>query len=385
MSNPSTSSQRLQAIDALRGLVILIMMVDHVRETFYLYQQVPDPMIISDTEGSLFFSRILAHICAPVFVILTGLSAYLYQAKNNSIKMTQEFLLKRGLFLIFLELIVINFAWTGQFPPDVIYLQVIWAIGFSMVVLALLIRIPLKILWVIGFIIIFGHNLLDQISFSKIPVLNTIWAILHQRDWIEFGNIIKFRTSYPVLPWIGVITLGYCIGASIFNQSLTPNKRNQILLTYALSSIGLFLVLRWINIYGDHPWVEMPTFTETFMSFMNLTKYPPSLLFILWNVGVGLSLLVLLQKMETQKWVKPLIVFGSVPMFFYIVHLFVLKGLYLLAVHIFGKTHGDYYGVDHVYSLWLIAIIMSLVLYPLMLKFSQFKHTHKHISILKYF
>lgn len=380
----STPSQRLQAIDALRGLVILIMMVDHVRETFYLHQQVPDPMLIPGTEEPLFFSRILAHLCAPVFVVLTGLSAYLYQAKNNSVQMTREFLLKRGLFLIFLELIVINFAWTGQFPPDVIYLQVIWAIGLSMVALAGLIGLSQKWLWGISLSIIFGHNLLDQVSFPHLSIVQNLWFILHERGWIEFGDLIHFRTSYPVLPWVGVITLGYCIGYSVFNTTQDITKRNQTLLFFGLGSVALFIVLRMLNIYGDQAWSIMPTSIETIMSFLNLTKYPPSLLFILWNVGLGLVLLVLLQKLESKPWIKPLIVFGSVPMFFYIVHLYALKALYLIAVALFGKTHGEYFGVDHVSTLWLISIILTVALYPLMLKFSAFKHKNKHIRILKY-
>ncbi|HEX5381690.1 MAG TPA: heparan-alpha-glucosaminide N-acetyltransferase domain-containing protein, partial [Acinetobacter sp.] len=222
----SALSQRLQAIDALRGLVILIMMVDHVRETFYLHHQVPDPMRIEETEASLFFSRILAHLCAPIFVVLTGLSAYLYQAKHNSLSMTREFLLKRGLFLVILELLVINFAWTGQFPPQVIYLQVIWAIGISMIVLAMLIGLPQRILWLIAVLIIFGHNLLDQVSLQQMPILQPIWLILHERGWIEWGEFLKLRTSYPVLPWIGVILLGYSIGATVFQAQMTPQRRS---------------------------------------------------------------------------------------------------------------------------------------------------------------
>lgn len=380
----SIPSQRLQAIDALRGLVILIMMVDHVRETFYLHHQVPDPMLIPGTETSLFFSRILAHLCAPVFIVLTGLSAYLYQAKNNSLAMTREFLIKRGLFLIFLELVVINFAWTGKFPPDVIYLQVIWAIGLSMLALAALIGLPQKLLWIISIVIIFGHNVLDQVSFENVPFIQNLWFILHERGWIEFGNLIRIRTSYPVLPWIGVITLGYCIGSSVFASSQQNQSRNTKLLIFGFSSIALFLLLRVINVYGDHVWTVMPTWTETFMSFMNLTKYPPSLFFILWNVGIGLVLLVCLQKIETKPWIKPLIIFGSVPMFFYIVHLYVLKALYLLVVAFFGKNHRDYFGVDSVSTLWWIAIILSIILYPLMVKFSDYKHKNKHIAILKY-
>lgn len=374
---------RLQAIDALRGLVILIMMLDHVRETFYLHHQVTDPMLIPDTEGFLFFSRTLAHLCAPIFVVLTGLSAYLYQAKYNSLAMTRQFLLKRGLFLIFLELVIINFAWTGQLPPDVIYLQVIWAIGLSMVALSLLIGFSKKWLWVISLIIIFGHNLLEHVSFSQTPVLQDLWLILYERGWIELGEI-RLRTSYPVLPWIGVITLGYCVGSRLFYSKQDSGRRNTALLNIGMVSIGLFFILRLINIYGDQAWSVMPSLLETIMSFFNLTKYPPSLLFTLFNVGMGFILLALLDKVQSKAWVKPLVVFGSVPMFFYIIHLFVLKALYVIAVAIWGTTQDKYFGVNHVVSLWLITLILSVILYPLVLKFSEFKHKNKQITFLKY-
>lgn len=374
---------RLQAIDALRGLVILIMMLDHVRETFYLHHQVTDPMLIPDTEGFLFFSRTLAHLCAPIFVVLTGLSAYLYQAKYNSLAMTRQFLLKRGLFLIFLELVIINFAWTGQLPPDIIYLQVIWAIGLSMVALSLLIGFSKKWLWVISLIIIFGHNLLEHVSFSQTPVLQNLWLILYERGWIELGEI-RLRTSYPVLPWIGVITLGYCVGSRLFDSKQDSGRRNTALLNIGMVSIGLFFILRLINIYGDQAWSVMPSLLETIMSFFNLTKYPPSLLFTLFNVGMGFILLALLDKVQSKAWVKPLVVFGSVPMFFYIIHLFVLKALYVIAVAIWGTTQDKYFGVNHVVSLWLITLILSVILYPLVLKFSEFKHKNKQITFLKY-
>ncbi|MHA3893249.1 DUF1624 domain-containing protein [Acinetobacter sp. GXMZU3951] len=380
----SALSQRLQAIDALRGLVILIMMVDHVRETFYLHHQVSDPMNIAQTETSLFLSRLLAHLCAPIFVILTGLSAYLYQAKHNSLRMTREFLLKRGLFLVVLELLVINFAWTGQFPPQVIYLQVIWAIGISMIALAVLIGLPQKILWLIAGLIIFAHNLLDQIALAQISILQPFWLILHERGWIEIGEVIKLRTSYPVLPWIGVIVLGYSLGQALFQPSITEQQRNKRLLGFACGSLVLFFILRSLNVYGDTAWQVFPTPLQTLMSFFNLTKYPPSLLFILWNVGVGLLLLLALAKVQHRAWVRPLIIFGSVPMFFYIVHLLLLKLLYLGAVSLWGSNQGHYFGVNQVSTLWWIAIILSIGLYPLMRWFSKFKHQNKQIALLKY-
>lgn len=378
------NSHRLHAIDALRGFVMLIMMIDHVRETFYLHYQVPDPMVIENTEPALFFSRTLAHLCAPVFVLLTGLSAYLYQIKNNNLSMTRRFLIKRGLFLIFLELVIINFAWTGQFPPHILYLQVIWAIGLSMISLAVLIGLPKLWQWLIALTIIFGHNLLDQTTFNQYPVIQPLWNILHERGWIQVTDTFKMRTSYPVLPWIGVILLGYCLGSAWFNQQTTILQRNKKIITTALCSIALFFVVRGLNIYGDHPWQFFPSTTQTIMSFFNLTKYPPSLLFILWNIGIGLVLLWGLQKIEHHPWVKSLIVFGSVPMFYYIVHLFVLKLFYLIAVQVFGLNHGTYFGVNHVYMLWIIAGLICLILYPLMKWFSRYKHQNKQIKILKY-
>ena len=194
---------RLQSIDALRGLVIMIMLLDHVRETFYLDKQVSDPINVTETEPALFWNRFLAHLCAPVFVLLTGMSAFLFHMKTQSIEQTRYFLLKRGLFLILLEFTLVNFAWTATFPPEVIYLQVIWAIGLSMVILSMCIGQPKKILLSVGLLIIFGHNLLDQISFKDIPILEPLWLILHERGWIEFEGL-RVRTSYPG------ITVGGC-------------------------------------------------------------------------------------------------------------------------------------------------------------------------------
>lgn len=375
--------QRLQSIDALRGLVILIMLLDHVRETFYLHKQVPDPMDVAVTEPALFGSRVLAHLCAPIFVFLTGISAFLFYSKTQSAQQTRAFLLKRGLFLIVLELTLINFAWTATFPPDVIYLQVIWAIGISMVVLAACISLPLPVIILSAFAIIFGHNLFDSVHFTEGSFIQTLWLILHERGWIEIAGV-KLRTSYPVLPWIGLILLGYALG-HLFSQKYTAQQRNHYLFGIGLISIGLFVLLRFVNVYGDQPWLHFDSFKLTLMSFFNLTKYPPSLLFILWNVGVGLILLVAFDRWQEQRWFKPLVVFGSVPMFFYLLHLYVLKLVYVIAVSIWGVNQGDYFSVNHVWMLWLLTIAMSFALYPVVQWFSRFKHQNKQITILKYF
>lgn len=377
-------SQRLLAIDALRGLIILIMMLDHVRDTFYIHHQVADPMVIADIEPALYFGRILAHLCAPMFVLLTGLSAYLYQKKTNNLAMTRAFLFKRGLFLILLEVTVINFAWTGQLIPQVMYLQVIWAIGISMIALAALIALPKNIRWCLALLIIFTHNLLDPISFKDMPNIQPLWNILHERGWIVIHEQFKLRTSYPILPWIGVILLGYCFGETWFGHHIMAQQRQKSLIKVSVFFITLFLVLRSMNTYGDHAWLIMPTSLKTIMSFFNLTKYPPSLLFILFNIGVGLLLLVVLEKQQNQAWIKPLVVYGSVPMFFYILHLLVLKILYSMALKHYGFNHGQYFGFNSVWRLWITAIILSILLYPIVARFAQFKHSNKQIRILKY-
>jgi len=360
----------------------LIMLLDHVRETFYLHKQVIDPMDVTVTEPALFGSRLLAHICAPVFVLLTGISAFLFQSKKQDLQQTRAFLLKRGLFLIVLELTLVNFAWTATFPPQVIYLQVIWAIGISMVVLACCVSLPLPVLAGVALVIILGHNLLDSVHFSQ-GILQNIWFILHERGWIEFAGI-KLRTSYPVLPWIGVILLGYVLG-QFFSSKYTAKQRSRTLLSFGLASIGLFILLRFINIYGDQPWQHFESLQLSLMSFFNLTKYPPSLLFILLNVGIGLLVLVAFERMQQYSFLKPLVVFGSVPMFFYLLHLYVLKLIYVFALNVWGANYGNYLSVSHVWMLWLITIVLSFTLYPAVKWFSKFKHQNKHISILKYF
>ena len=374
---------RLQSIDALRGLVIMIMLLDHVRETFYLDKQVSDPINVTETEPALFWSRFLAHLCAPVFVLLTGMSAFLFQMKTQSIEQTRHFLLKRGLFLILLEFTLVNFAWTATFPPEVIYLQVIWAIGLSMVILSMCIGQPKKILLSVGLLIIFGHNLLDQISFKDIPILEPLWLILHERGWIEFEGL-RVRTSYPVLPWVGVILFGYCLG-QFFQPKFNAQQRDRYLILIAMLSIVLFVLLRLLNIYGDEAWQSYDSLTLSLMSFFNFTKYPPSLLFILWNVGIGLIVLIAFERWIQTPFLKVLVVFGSVPMFFYLLHLYVLKLLYMISELLWGANESGYFSVSGVAQLWIITLFLICLLYPAVKAFSSYKHANKHITWLKYF
>ncbi|YCH30724.1 heparan-alpha-glucosaminide N-acetyltransferase domain-containing protein [Erwinia sp. D4-22] len=377
--------QRLQAIDALRGFVILLMLLDHVRETFFLHKQLADPIDVANTDAALFISRTLAHLCAPVFVFLTGLSAALYQQKKQSRRETSLFLLKRGLVLVALELTLVNFAWTFSFPPEVLYLQVIWAIGLSMLALGGLLWLPLWAMVTLSVALVAGHNLLDNLHAASGSFWHLPWAILHERGWIEVGDTLRMRTSYPLLPWIGVIALGYCAG-QLWQPSWSRAARGKVLLTSAASLLGLFVLLRLLNGYGEKPWQAGNTLSESAMAFFNITKYPPSLLFICLTLAVGLALLALFERVEMRsRALAWLAVFGSAPMFFYLLHLYVLKGLYLAAEARWGKNQGEWFGFDAVWQLWICMLLLSLLLWWPVRAFARLKQQRRDIRWLKYF
>lgn len=377
------TATRLGAIDALRGLVIVFMLLDHVRETFYLHHQVPDPMVVAETPPDLFFSRLLAHLCAPVFVFLTGLSAFLYGSRHggDGRAAASAFLFKRGLFLVVLEVTVINFAWTFQFPPAKVFLQVIWVIGLSMIALAALLWLPRRTLIAVGVVLVAGHNLLDGLHFPVGHALHVPWAVLHDRGWIEVSESLRLRTSYPLLPWIGVIALGYAAGPWF---ALDAAQRQRHLLGWGLGLIAGFVVLRALNFYGDKPWAPGDTALQTLMGFVNITKYPPSLLFIALTLGIGLLVLRAFDRHPGAAWLRPLAVFGAAPMFFYVLHLYVLKFLYLGAEAIWGHNHGDYFGFDGMGGVWLCMLVLAVALYPAVKAFATFKARRRDLAWLKY-
>ncbi|WP_180699532.1 DUF1624 domain-containing protein [Pseudomonas crudilactis] len=381
-SAPLTTG-RLLSIDALRGLVILFMLLDHVRETFLLHRQVSDPMDIASTEPALFFTRTLAHLCAPVFVLLTGLSAWLFGEKYAGKADVSAFLFKRGLFLVVLEFTLVNFAWTFQLPPSVIYLQVIWAIGLSMIALSLLVWLPRWLLLTLSLTIIAGHNLLDAVHFPVESALHVPWAILHDRGWIDVSDTLRLRTSYPLLPWIGVIGLGYALGPWFARGVEAGLRQWQLLIAGSAGLLG-FVGLRLINGYGEKPWAVGDTSVHTLMSFFNITKYPPSLLFIALTVSAGLLLLLAFERLQDRRWIRWLTVFGSAPMFFYLLHLYTLKVLYLIGVALFGLNQGSYFGFSSVVAIWLAAVILAIGLFPAVRWFSALKARRRDIAWLKY-
>lgn len=380
----SSGSTRLASIDQLRGTVMLLMLLDHVRETFFLQHQVGDPMDVTSVSPALFACRLLAHLCAPVFVLLTGLSAWLYgQRQADPRRAIAGFLFKRGLFLVVLELTLVNFAWTFQFPPDTIYLQVIWAIGLSMIAMAGLVWLPRAVLLPLALLLVAGHNLLDAVHVDGNGVLATLWKILHQRDWIVLGDALRLRTSYPLLPWIGVIVLGYLIGPWYARERPAAQRQRWLLLA-GLGMLAGFVLLRALNAYGDAPWQIQDTALQTLMSIVNITKYPPSLLFLLATLGVGLLLLRLYEVSGVAAALRPLAQIGAAPMFFYLLHLYLLKMMYLAALAAWGPTHGPWFAVESVAALLLVSAVLAVLLYLPTKAFAGLKARRRDIAWLRY-
>jgi uncharacterized membrane protein len=378
----ATPRVRLTSIDVMRGLVMLFMLVDHVREKIYLHLQVTDPMTIATTTPDLFFTRLSAHICAPVFVFLTGLSAWLYaNPPSGPPRSPRSFLIQRGLLLVFLEITLINFSWSGTYAT--LWLQVIWAIGICMIVLGLASSLPRWLLGAVGFLIVFGHNLLSPISFQPGELGYSLWTILHDRAVLVADEPLQIKVTYPVLPWIGVILLGYVAGP-IYSRAVASSQRLRYLIALGVGCLLLLLVLRGFNIYGETlPWVQGETFTQTLMSWLNFTKYPPSLDFLLLTLGLAFLMLAWFDGMENGA-TRVLVTFGSAPMFFYILHLYVLLVLYRIALAIFGPNQGELFGVDDFYWVWIVSPLLAFALYFPTRAFARFKRTSKQAWV-RYF
>ncbi len=378
----TSPSKRVAGIDALRGLVMLLMLVDHVRETVFLHVPVGDPVDVTAVAPGLFFTRSLAHICAPVFIFLTGLGAW-YHRQSHTAAETGAFLLKRGAFLIALELTVIGFAWTAEFPPSMIFLQVIWCIGICMLALALLMRLGRAMQVAVGTLLVAGHNLLDGVVLTEASPFFVPWAILHQRDLLEFGSVTA-RTSYPVLPWIGVILLGFAFGPW-FARKRAEGTAVRGLVAVGAGLLAAFAAIRLWNGYGDLPWSVGDSAMTTLMSFLALTKYPPSLLFVLITLGGGAILLALFERYGDHKLTTAVAVFGAAPMFFYTFHLYALKAGYLVAHSIWGPNQGAYFGVETLGAMWLVALALALPLYLPTRRFAEWKRRRRDLAWLRYF
>lgn len=390
-----TKSNRIQSIDVLRGLVMVIMALDHVRDYFYYGSFFVDPTDLDTTTPMLFFTRFITHYCAPVFVFLAGTSAFLYGSKKSKPQLF-KFLFTRGLWLIFLEIVVNNFIWTFDVTYSSPYFQVIWVIGLSMVFLSFLIYLPKKIILLIGLVLVSMHNLLDGITVEGTNFSSIIWYILHQDKFIVLGSNSMVVLHYPAIPWIGLIALGYCFG-EFYKRGFDISIRKKWLLRLGFGSVVLFFILRGINVYGDLvPWTVQDTTTKTIMSFFKVTKYPPSLVFILITIGPALLFLYFIENIQ-NKITNFFLVFGRVPLFYYFLHVLVIHVFAIIGILIFG---GDWHNmiltadvfmnaklIDYGYSLWVVYLVWIAIiclLYPFCKKYMAYKANNKDKWWLSY-
>jgi uncharacterized membrane protein len=383
LTTSATLRTRIAVIDVLRGLVMLIMLFDHVRETVFLHHQVSDPMDAAHVDPALFFTRLAAHVCAPMFVFLTGLSAWLYAHPAAGPRSAAGFLFKRGLLLVVLELVFVNFAWSGAFPPAVLYLQVIWVIGLAMMALAVLHKLPLKVLIVLGVAMIAGQHLMTGLRAEQGSLGYYALTVLLQRGYLVADGAMKIKVSYPLLPWIGVIVLGYAAGP-LYAREFSAQARRRWLLALGAGSLLLLGLLRGFNLYGETlPWVAGDTALRTAMSVLNFTKYPPSLDFLLFTLGLGMLALAWLESVDNG-FTRACATFGGAPMFYYLLHLYLLLAIGITLTAVLGANHGARYGVEHIWQVWLLALLLMPVLYFPCRAFARYKRASKQAWV-RYF
>lgn len=371
----------------VRGLVIILMALDHVRMYFGYGTWYAEPTDLSTTTPPLFFTRWITHFCAPVFVFLAGTAVFLRTGRKADIKGTAWYLFTRGIWLVLVELVIVSFAWTFDITYSFIILQVIWAISLSMVALSALVFLPSWAVLAVGLAIVFGHNLLDTITVSGTSPLDSIWYALHQPHTF-FTGTTRISLVYPALPWMGLMALGYVTGILYRNQ-FSPRTRQRVLLWIGAAAVFLFLVLRGFNLYGEpRPWGEQSSVFYTSLSFLNTTKYPPSLQFLLMTMGPALMFLSVIETI-TARLTMPFWVFGRVPFFFYIIHLYLIHGLAALWLVLSGRSWNEYIlsaggiasgslsnfglSLSGVYLVWILVIIL---VYPLCRRYQRYRENH---------
>ena len=389
---------RIQSVDVLRGSVMVIMALDHIRDFFHYDSQLFSPEDLTKTNAALFFTRWITHFCAPVFVFLAGTGSYLATRRGMSHTAVSRFLVTRGLWLVFVEMTLVLFGATFNLSYEFVVWQVIWAIGWSMVALSVLIFLPWQALLVFSVVMIAGHNALDGIRSSQLGAFGWIWKILHEGfAMLALPNGVTAFSVYPLIPWIGVMGAGFCFGR-VFD--LDPGKRRALMMGLGLALTVAFLVLRFANGYGDPGrWTTQPTPLFTVMSFLRTSKYPPSLLYLLMTLGPSLMALSVFEKVTVNAR-NPFLVFGRVPLFYYVVHWYLL---HLVAIGFAWVRYGriDFmfgvapalspiptsYPEGYGYSLWIVYLVWATIvvaLYPLCRWFADVK-ARRRSTLLSYF
>ncbi len=380
---------RLDSVDLLRGLVMVIMALDHAHHFFTIVRF--NPVDLDETTVAHFFTRWLTHVCAPVFVFLAGTGAFLYRSHGRTKRELAWFLLTRGIWLIVLELTVMRMAWQFSFDYSYAVGQTIWAIGWSMVVLSGLVFLPISLTMAFGLLMIVAHNAFDGIRPKAFGSLAWLWKILHTGGRVQVFEDYTLSAMYPLIPWIGVMAVGYAFGAILLRGT---SVRRRALWWLGGGITAAFVLLRLLNIYGDpHPWERHDRVIFTIMSFLNCDKYPPSLLFLLMTMGPAIASLALFEKGKGAI-ARFFITFGRVPLFFYVVHIFVLHALAVVAAYItiggpdtlvgsvrpLELPEGYGFGLPVVYLVW-IAVVLAL--YPACRWYAEVKRRSKS-ALLSY-
>lgn len=382
-SRPTDRSYRIESIDVVRGLLMVLMALDHARDYFSSAPVNPaDPI---HSWPALFITRWVTHLCAPGFILLAGTSVYLQRQRKSAATLTR-FLLTRGLWLIFLEITVVSFGWSFGFGMPI--LQVIWVIGASMIVVAGLQWLPLPAVGLFAAITILGADLLDHIHAANLGNWADAWEIFHERGLLTFHAHPIALYGYPLIPWVGVMALGYCVGPVVVQS---PERRQRISAMLGTASLAAFALLRLTGSYGDPGpgWQHLATPAHTAMSFFAVEKYPPSLHYLLATLGIVLLLFSLadyaVEHARAPRLRAFFDVYGRVPFFFYIVHIFLIHALALgvaFATHanwrfwitpdVVFMSHLDNWGysLPVVYAIWIAVV---LVLYPACAWFSRLK------------
>lgn len=386
-ADQTTLSKRILSIDILRGLVMIIMALDHTRDFFHIGAMTGDPLNPDTTTGMLFFTRWITHFCAPTFVFLSGLSAYL-SAQNKTPAQASKFLLKRGLWLIFIEIAVITLGLTFNPSYNFLVLQVIWAIGCSMIFLALASRISYKTVLVVGLVLVFGHNLFNLFPAPTDPTGVLILKVFFTAS----GTIIPLSNNhfigdfYAILPWTGVMFVGYGIGAW-YRKGYEADRRQRNLLIVGSLTVFVFIALRLINVYGDPvPRKEHHDLFKNLLAFFNVNKYPPSLQYI--SMTLGPAMLILAFTENISNWFTRIAsVYGAVPFFYYVIHFYLLHSLLVIVFFATGHTSKEIvqvpflfrpaafgFSLPIVYLIWICAVAS---LYLPCRWFKKYKETHR--------
>jgi uncharacterized membrane protein len=377
-------SYRLESVDLLRGLVMVLMVLDHTRD-FFGFATI-NPTDLRVTNVALFFTRWVTHFCAPVFMLLAGIGAYLTGTRRRTRAELARFLVVRGLWLLFLEFTLVRLGLTFSLKFDFVPLLVFWSIGMSMIVLAGLIFLPRVWIAAIGLVMIVGHNALDGIAPEKFGAYGWIWTVLHVQGPLPSPQGMVVFVVYPLIPWIGVMACGYALGP-VF--ACAPERRRRILAALGLGLTAAFLVLRYANRYGDpQPWSVQKDSTFTALSFLNCNKYPPSLLYLLMTLGPALVFLSVAEHFRGA-WTKPLLTFGRVPLFFFVLQWPLLHAgsiavawavgqpyVWLIGQGPFSAPPGFGHDLPFTYAAWALALVL---LYPPCAWFADLKRRRRDV------